>query len=50
VIPSYLFYGTVQGEQDQSVMRAYFAPGDFAQFTLPYHPLPPEPPVPPLGP
>jgi hypothetical protein len=36
------------GAATQTQMLAYFAPGDFAQFTLPEHHLPPPgPPVPP---
>jgi hypothetical protein len=48
LIPTCTFTAAPGGTAQQTQMLAYFAPGDFAQFTLPEHPgLPPGPPVPP---
>jgi hypothetical protein len=52
LVPTCVFSSTAPGEQSsgQDETLAYFAPGDFAQLTLPYHPGPPVPPVPPIPP
>ncbi len=56
LVPSCAFYDCAPNAEvsGQTPVNFYFAPGDFAQFTLdpihPIHPTPPGPPTPPIAP
>jgi hypothetical protein len=51
LVPTCVFSSAAPDEQSsgQDGTLAYFAPGDFAQLTLPLHPGPPGPPIPPIA-
>ncbi len=53
LVPSCAFYGYAPNGavSQQTPLMFYFAPGDFAEFSLqPVHPAPPGPPAPPIAP